>query len=54
MTDVENIVAEAESAIAAADTLGALDDVRTQYLGKKGQLTTLLKNLGQLSAAERQ
>lgn len=53
MTDVKNIVAEAESAIAAADTLGALDDVRIQYLGKKGQLTALLKNLGQLSAAER-
>ncbi len=33
--------------------MAALDAVRVGYLGKKGELTALLKNLGQLPAAER-
>jgi phenylalanyl-tRNA synthetase alpha chain len=53
MNDVENILAEAEGAVAAADDLAALDDVRIQYLGKKGRLTALLKGLGRLPAPER-
>ncbi|MBR9866138.1 MAG: phenylalanine--tRNA ligase subunit alpha [Oceanospirillales bacterium] len=39
----------AEQAISAQD----LDQVRVQYLGKKGHLTQLLKGLGALSAEER-
>ena len=31
----------------------ALDDVRVKYLGKKGELTGLLKGLGKLSPEER-
>ena len=33
--------------------LKALDDSRVQYLGKKGELTELLKGLGKLSKEER-
>ncbi|MDQ2993633.1 MAG: phenylalanine--tRNA ligase subunit alpha [Pseudomonadota bacterium] len=47
------MVASASGAIEAADTLQALDDIRVQYLGKKGALTDLLKGLSQLSAEER-
>ncbi|HSX19998.1 MAG TPA: phenylalanine--tRNA ligase subunit alpha [Gammaproteobacteria bacterium] len=41
-----------EDIIDAAD-LAALDSIRVQYMGKKGELTSLLKNLGELSAEER-
>ena len=53
MNDADNIVAEAERAVADAASLAALDDLRVRYLGKKGRLTELLKTLGRLSAAER-
>jgi len=43
----------ARAAVAAAPDERALDDVRVQYLGKKGELTALLKTLGALSAEER-
>ena len=33
---LEEIVAQAEAAIANADNRQALDDVRVQYMGKKG------------------
>jgi phenylalanyl-tRNA synthetase alpha chain len=44
---------EAKSAIAAADTLERLEELRVVYLGKKGQLSALLRGMGQLSAEER-
>lgn len=53
---MENLNALTEQAIEQvkqADALASLDKVRVDYLGKKGQLTALLKNLGKLSAAER-
>ena len=53
MNDVENIVAQAESDISAAQGLAALDDVRIRYLGKKGRLTALLKGLGDRPPADR-
>ncbi|MBK1693894.1 phenylalanine--tRNA ligase subunit alpha [Chromatium weissei] len=40
-------------AIHTASDLVVLDQVRVQYLGKNGELTALLKQLGTLSAAER-
>ena len=48
-----DLVAGAERAVAAAADERALDDVRVRYLGKKGELTALLKSLGQLSAEAR-
>ncbi|MEZ5567412.1 MAG: phenylalanine--tRNA ligase subunit alpha [Halioglobus sp.] len=53
MEDLEALAAEAKAAIAAADTAAALETLRVEYLGKKGQFTGLLKALGKLSAEER-
>lgn len=51
--DIEQILSEAQAAIRDAADERALDDVRVRYLGKKGQLTVLLKGLGSLSPEER-
>lgn len=53
MTDLEELTQSATSAVASAEDLAALDAVRVEYLGKKGKLTELLKQLGQLPADER-
>ena len=53
MEKLDKISREAEKAVAAAEDLKALDDIRVHYLGKKGELTALLKSLGKLSAEER-
>jgi len=42
-----------ETAIAAADSLEILEELRINYLGKKGQLSVLLRSMGQMSAEER-
>ena len=44
---------QAREAIDTASDLKALDEVRVQYLGKKGLLTEQLKQLGKLPAEER-
>ena len=50
---LEALRQEAKRAIAAADTLERLEELRVVYLGKKGQLSGLLRSMGQLSADER-
>ncbi|MBU1192329.1 MAG: phenylalanine--tRNA ligase subunit alpha [Gammaproteobacteria bacterium] len=50
---IEQLVGEAERAIAAAADLKKLDDVRVHYLGKKGLLTEQLKQLGQMEPEAR-
>lgn len=50
---LSDIVAAAQTAVAAASTPSELDQVRVDYLGKKGLLTEQLKSLGKLSAEER-
>ena len=47
------IRAEALSAFAGAKAAAELDALRVQYLGKKGELTAVLKQMGRLSAEER-
>jgi phenylalanyl-tRNA synthetase alpha chain len=44
---------EATQAIAAADTLERLEELRVGYLGKKGQLSKVLGGLGKLDASDR-
>ncbi|MGI6013345.1 MAG: phenylalanine--tRNA ligase subunit alpha [Oscillospiraceae bacterium] len=39
--------------IAEAETMEALETLRVKYLGKKGELTAILKQMGKLSAEER-
>ena len=53
MTELEQLSEQAKSAIAQARELDTLEHLRVEYLGKKGRITALLKNLGQLSAADR-
>ena len=45
--------ADSLKAIGEADALEQLEALRVQYLGKKGELTAVLKQMGKLSAEER-
>ena len=49
----EELTAVALKTIANARDLAELDQIRVNFLGKKGQVTQLLKGLGALPAAER-
>jgi len=51
--DLTTLIDEALGEVAASPDLGALDEVRVRWLGKKGTLTEQLKSLGGLPAAER-
>ena len=51
--DTSDIRERALGAIGAAADAAALDQVRVQFLGKKGELTGLLKSLGSLAPDER-
>ena len=53
MENLEVLAEQAKAAVTAAPNAAALDEVRVDYLGKKGQLTGLLKGLGKLSPEER-
>jgi len=53
MENLEPLANEAKAAIAAAEDGATLEQLRVDYLGKKGQITALLKGLGKLSAEER-
>jgi phenylalanyl-tRNA synthetase alpha chain len=50
---LEQIKTSAIAALAAVQDAAQLDVWRVQYLGKKGELTLLLKQMGKLSAEER-
>ena len=52
-TELEQVLSEAEAAVAGAADLRALDEVRVQYLGKNGVFTEQLKQLGKLPKEER-
>jgi len=53
LENLQSLVKEALVAVEQAADAKTLDQVRVDYLGKKGVLTAQLKNLGQLSAEER-
>jgi phenylalanyl-tRNA synthetase alpha chain len=53
MSELEQIIADAATAISAAATLADLEQAKSRFLGKAGTLTALLKTLGKLSAEER-
>ena len=50
---LEQIRREALSAMESAQNAQELDALRVKYLGKKGELTAVLKQMGKLSAEER-
>lgn len=53
MENLENITQQALAAVAAAQDIAALEQVRVQYLGKKGEISTLMKDLGKVAPEER-
>ena len=50
---LEKIKANAKNEIEQAQNAKELDEVRVKYLGKKGELTAILRGMGSLSAEER-
>ena len=50
---IEQIKKASEEEISKAQNLKELGDVRVKYLGKKGELTTVLRGMGNLSPEER-
>ena len=53
MVELKEIANRAQASIASASDLSSLEALRVEYLGKKGQLTGLLKTLGSLAADQR-
>ena len=53
MENLGQLVQRAIEAVEAANKISELDQVRVDYLGKKGEITQLLKTLGKLDASER-
>ena len=53
MDSVNQIIRQALADIEASDTLAVLDELRVRYLGKKGEITSLLKSLGGMEPEQR-
>ncbi|MFQ5470746.1 MAG: phenylalanine--tRNA ligase subunit alpha [Gammaproteobacteria bacterium] len=53
MLNLDEVIIQAERAITQSNSIAELDQVRVQFLGKKGQITEKLKQLKSLSAEER-
>ena len=52
-TELNSLQQEATQAIAASSTLEQLEQLRVSYLGKKGQLSQILRGMGKLDSQER-
>jgi len=50
---LQSLLREADTSLAAASDVNAVEEIRVRYLGKKGALTEQLKNLGKLSPEDR-
>ena len=50
---LESIARDAKAALELATTKQELENIRVKYLGKKGELTAVLKQMGKLSPEER-
>src|SRR5579885_1063451 len=53
LQQLEQLRRNAETALASANNSEAIRAWHGEYLGRKGQLTAILRNLGSLSAEER-
>ena len=51
--DLRQLQSAAEASLTSLDNLKDLEELRVQYLGRKGLFTSLLRQLGQVSAEER-
>lgn len=52
-TELQTLQQEAKAAIAQTTSLDSLEQLRVNYLGKKGKLSLILRGMGQLSAEDR-
>ncbi|HZK15600.1 MAG TPA: phenylalanine--tRNA ligase subunit alpha, partial [Solirubrobacterales bacterium] len=50
---IEKIEAEASAAVEAAAGTAELEELRVRYLGRKAELTTILRGISELPEAER-
>ena len=50
---LEQIQKSADELIAAAQSVAQVEELRVRFLGKKGELTAILKQMGKLSPEER-
>lgn len=50
---LEQIKNSAEAELSAAESMEALENIRIKYMGKKGELTAVLKGMGKLTPEER-
>ncbi|MEJ6656428.1 MAG: phenylalanine--tRNA ligase subunit alpha [Pseudomonas sp.] len=53
MENLDALVSQALEAVQQAVDVNALEQIRVQYLGKKGELTQVMKTLGNIPAEER-
>ena len=53
MTQLDQLVAQAQADFAAAADAAALENAKAKYLGKTGQITELMKGLGKLAPEEK-
>ena len=53
MENLDALVSQALEAVQHSQDITALEQIRVQYLGKKGELTQVMQTLGKLSAEER-
>ena len=53
MENLKALTSEALELVKSSDALPSLDEVRVNYLGKKGKITALLKELGKLDPQDR-
>ncbi|RKF20044.1 phenylalanine--tRNA ligase subunit alpha [Alginatibacterium sediminis] len=53
MQDLDALVAQAKAKLEQVSDLSSLDNLRVEFLGKKGLMTQQLQSLGKLSAEER-
>ena len=51
--DLKAIEAQFQEGLAAAETMEALEALRVSYLGKKGQLTAIMRSMGKVPPEER-
>ena len=53
LADLKRIEEEAKTQFEQVENQEALNDLRVKYLGKKGELTAILKGMGKLSGEDR-
>ncbi|MDD7409245.1 MAG: phenylalanine--tRNA ligase subunit alpha [Anaerovoracaceae bacterium] len=53
LDDIKGILEEAKSSIDKSESIDKIEELRVKYLGKKGELTKILRSMGKLSPEDR-